>query len=417
MKIMKTYTTVIIGGGSSGILASIYLNDKNSLLLEKNDIFCKKLLITGGGRCNLTNNSSFEDYMNNYYNSGKYFRTAFTNFFNKDIIKLLEDNGCKTKIEEDNRVFPLSDKSQSVQKTLIKLLNESETNYELNSPVENIEKEKEHFIITYNKQRIKSKYVILSTGGTAYPETGSDGDGFRFAKKLGHNVSNSMGGLSPIEIEEKWISNLQGISINVNLELKSNKKSLVKDEGSIIFTHNGISGFPILDHSMLIEKHLRKDERVVMNLDFCKNYSYDELDQKLIKDFSNYSNKTIKTYIHNFLPKRMSREFLKHLDIDCDKILNQISKKERNKIKENLKKTSLTVKKVLEDESFVTNSGINRKEINPDTFESKVVPSLYITGELIEGCGICGGYNLQQAYSTGVLAALSINERLKHDSS
>lgn len=414
---MKTYNTVIVGGGSSGILASIYLNDNKSLLLEKNDILCKKLLMTGGGRCNLTNNSSFNEYMKNFYNSGKYYRTAFTNFFNKDIVKLLEDNGCKTKIEENNRVFPSSDRSKSVQKTLIKLLNESKTNYDLNSTVKNIEKEKEFFVITYNNKRIKSKFVILSTGGTAYPETGSNGDGFRFAKKLGHEVSDSMGGLSPIEIKEQWINTLQGISINVKLEVKGNKKSLIKDDGSIIFTQNGISGFPILDNSMLIEKHLRKNEKVIINLDFCKCYSYDELEKKLITDFSNNSNKTIKTYVHNFLPKRMSKEFLKHLDIDCDKVLNQISKKERNKIKENLKRTSLTVKKVLEEEAFVTNSGIIRKEINPDSFESNVVPGLYITGELIEGCGICGGYNLQQAYSTGVLAALSIKKRLKHDSS
>ena len=412
---MKNYNTVIIGGGSSGLLAAIYLNDENSLLIEKNDILGKKLLITGGGRCNLTNNSPFEDYMKNYYNSGKYYRTAFTNFFNDDIRKLLEDNGCPTKVEEDGRVFPTSDKSKSVQKTLIKLLNKSKTQYVLNSTVTSIKKENDYFIIKYHDKSIRSKYVIMSTGGKAYPKTGSTGAGYNFAKKLGHDVSDSMGGLSPVEIKEQWINKLQGISVYVKLEAKANKKSIIKDEGSIIFTHNGISGFVILDNSMLIEKHLRKNENVILTLDFCKDYSYEELEKKLIEDFCNNSNKSIKTYIHNFLPKRMSVEFLKHLDIDCNKILNQISKKERNKIKENLKRTPLTIHKVLEKEAFVTNSGINRKEIDPNTFESKIVENLFITGELIEGCGICGGYNLQQAYSTGVLAAESVKKRLNYD--
>lgn len=411
---MSIYNTTIIGGGASGILSAIYLNDKNSILLEKNDILGKKILLTGGGRCNLTNNSTLEEYITSFYNSGKFYRNAFTNFFNKDIIDLLEENGCKTKIEENNRVFPTTDKSKTVQETLTKILNDKSTQYKLNSKVQSIKKEDDLFIIKYNNSEIiKSKYLILATGGNAYPRTGSDGDGYIFAQKLGHNISKNMAGLSPLKIKEKWINQLQGISIKCRLEIKSNKKSISKDNGSIIFTHNGISGPVILDNSMIIKRYLLKNQTVIINLDLCEDYSYESLDQKLMKDFSNNSNKSIKTYLHNYLPKRMSEVFLNYLEIDCDKILNQISKKERLLIRDSLKRLVLSVEDIIEKEAFVTNSGVKRKEIDPNTFESKIVKNLFIVGELIDGCGISGGYNLQQAYSTGVLASKTINERLK----
>ena len=413
---MRTYNTVIIGGGAGGILAGIYINDKNTILLEKNDILGKKLLMTGGGRCNITNNRPINEYIKKYYNSGNFYRDAFNTFFNKDIIKLLEDNGCKTKIEEDERVFPKSDKSKTVVNTLTYLLNKSDTYYQLNSNVTKIEK-KDDFIINYNDKQIKSKHVILATGGTSYPETGSTGDGYDFAVKLGHKKTKNMGGLCPIKIKETWIRQLQGISLKVKLEIKTNKKSIVKDKGSIIFTHNGISGFVILDNSMEIEKHLRKNQNVIVNLDLVEDYDYETLDKKLQQDFNKYPTRSLKRYLHEYLPKNMTGVFLKELSIDETKTLNQITKKERIKIRDHLKRLQLTVTDVIETQAMVTNSGIKRKEINPSTFESKIVNNLFIIGELIEGCGQCGGYNLQKAFSTGVLAAKTINERLKNDSS
>lgn len=409
---MTVYNTIIIGGGSSGILSAIFLNDEKSILLEKNDTLGKKILITGGGRCNLTNNSPLDNYIKSFYNGGNFYRSAFSNFFNKDIIKLLEDYGCKTKVEDNKRVFPVSDKSSSVQKTLIKVLNESNTTYKLNSNVKSIKKENDLFIVKTDSDTYKSKYLVLSTGGNTYPRTGSTGDGYKFAKSFGHNLTEHMGGLAPVKIEETWINKLQGIDIKVKIEIKSNKKSVIKTEGSIIFTHNGISGPVILNKSMEIEKYLRKNNNVIINLDLCENYSYEELDKKLQNDFSKNSNKSIKTYLHSYLPKRMAVEFLNYLNIDSDKILNQINKKERIKIRDNLKRLTLTVGAVLEKEAFVTNSGVKRKEIDPNTFESKIVENLFLVGEVIEGCGISGGYNLQQAYSTGVLAAKTIRERL-----
>lgn len=411
---MSVYNTVIVGGGSSGLLSAIYLNDLKSILLEKNDVLGKKILITGGGRCNLTNNSTLEEYQNSFYNNGKFYRTAFSNFFNKDIIKLLEDNGCKTKIEGNNRVFPVSDKSSSVQQTLVNIVKKCNTEYKLHSNVTEIKKENDIFIVKINKSNtIKCKYIILSSGGNAYPQTGSTGDGYEFAKSLGHTISKQMGGLSPIKIEEKWINKLQGITLDVKLEVKANKKSILKDYGSIIFTQYGISGPVILNNSMVIERHLRKNQNVLIHLDLCEKYSYENLDKKLQNDFSSYSNKSIKNYLHIYLPKRMSNELLKYLNINSEKILNQITKQERILIRDTLKRMTLTVSKVLEKEAFVTNSGVKRKEINPNTFESKIVDNLFIVGELIEGCGISGGFNLQQAYSTGVTAAKTIKERLK----
>lgn len=414
---MTIYNTLIIGGGSSGILSAIHLNDNRSTILEKNTALGKKILFTGGGRCNITNNSSIDNYVKRFYNGGNFYRTAFSNFFNSDIIKLLEDNGCKTKVEENERVFPVSDRASTVQETLIKIVNNSNTKYRLNTNVKEIRKENDLFIVECEgSETFKSRYLILSTGGNAYPKTGSSGDGYKFAKSFGHTLTKQMGGLAPVKIEEKWINKLQGIDIKVKLEIKADKKSVAKDIGSIIFTHNGISGPVILNNSMEINKHLQKKKNVIINLDLCQEYSYEELDKKLREDFSKNSNKSIKTYLHNYLPKRMALEFLNYLNIDSTKILNQINKKERAKIRDNLKRLTLTVVEVLENEAFVTNSGVKRKEIDPNTFESKIVDNLFIVGELVEGCGISGGYNLQQAYSTGVLAAKSIRERISYDS-
>ena len=414
---MTVYNTIIIGGGSSGLLSAIHLDDNKSIMLEKNDTLGKKILITGGGRCNITNNNSLENYVKSFYNGGNFYRTAFSSFFNKDVINLLESNGCKTKIEGNERVFPVTDKASTVQKTFIRILDKSNTKYTLNTNVNSVKKENDLFIVETDDSRIfKSKFLILATGGNMYPRTGSTGDGYKFAKNFGHKITKQMAGLAPLKISEKWINKLQGIDIEVKLEVKANKKSVLKDKGSIIFTHNGISGPVILNNSMEIEKHLRKNQNVIITLDFCEQYSYEELDRKLQEDFSKNSNKSIKTYLHNYLPKRMSNEYLNHLNIDPTKILNQINKKERNIIRDSLKRLVLTVSEVLEKEAFVTNSGVKRKEINPDTFESKIVENLFIVGELIEGCGISGGYNLQQAYSTGTLASKTIRKRLLYDS-
>lgn len=408
---MKTYNTVIIGGGASGLLAGIYLNDENSILLEKNNILGKKLLLTGGGRCNLTNNSSFEEYMNNYYKKGNYYRPAFNNFFNSDIIELLENNGCKTKVEDNNRVFPITDESKSVVNTLINLLENSKTNYKLNANVISIKYGESLFKIELNDSCIQSKNIILATGGFAYPNTGSDGSGYNMAIKLGHTKSKKMSGLCPVKIDEKWINKLQGISLNVKIEVKSDNKSIIKDTGPLMFTHNGLSGYVILDNSMTIEKHLQKNKKVTINIDLASEYSYELLDKKLQEEFIKHPNQGIKKCLHLWLPKKMAVVFLDYLTIDYDKKLNQITKKERIKIRDNMKRLQLTINSANSSDAIVSNSGIKQKEINPDTCESKIIPNLYITGELIEGCGICGGYNLQKAFSTGVLAAQSINRR------
>lgn len=406
---MKYYNTVIVGGGASGILAAIYLDDSNSILLEKNNILGKKMLVTGGGRCNLTNNKSINEYVKSYYNSGNYYRQAFSNFFNEDIVRLLEDNDCRTKVEDNGRVFPVSDKSENVVDTLVQVLKKKNTKYQLNSKVTSITRENDCFIIKYNDKRIKSKNVILSTGSNCYPKTGSNGDGYRFLESLGHNLSRNMGGLCPVEIEERWINNLQGITINVNLEVKADNKRILKDEASLLFTHNGLSGHCILDNSMKIESNLRKNKKVVIYLDLAGDYSYEELDETLQDDFKNNPKKHLKGYLHKYLPRNMTGVFMDAFDVE-DKSLNQITKHDRMIIRDNLKRLKLTVKRVCQEDAMVENGGVKQKEINPNTCESRIIPHLYITGELIEGCGICGGFNLQKAYSTGVLAACSIRK-------
>ena len=369
------------------------------------------MLITGGGRCNVTNNSSLNDYVrNHFYKKGNFYRQAFNNFFNSDIINLLEENGCKTKVEENNRVFPVSDKSKSVVDTLISILDKSDTKYELNANVKNITKSKNLFLIESDNKVIKSRNVILATGGKTYQQTGSTGDGHKFATSLGHEKTKFIGALAPYIIEEKWINKLQGITIDVYFEIKANKKKIAKAESSIVFTHNGISGIEILNNSLLVKQHLNKNEDVKIYLDLAHEYNYEMLDNKLQKDFIKNSNQGLKRYLHEYLPKNMVEVFLNHVDINPDTKLNQVTQKERFKIRDNLKRVELNIKDVSLNDSFVSFNGIKHEEIDPNTFESKIVPNLYIVGELVEGCGTSGGYNLQKAFSTGVLAAKSIKE-------
>lgn len=406
---MKTYNTVIVGGGVSGVLAGIHLDDDKSIILEKNSTLLKKILVTGGGRCNITNNNPLETYIQSYYNSGNYYRTAFNNFFNSDIIELLEKHGCKTKTEDDKRVFPVTDKATSVQKTLIEILDNTKTNYQLNTNVTSITREDDFFLITYNNGHlIKSENIILSTGGDSYPETGSDGSGYKLAVKLGHSITEHMGGLSPIETYENWVRKLSGISIDAKITIKADKKKISTTNSSIMFTHNGLSGHAVLDNSMLIENHLRQNHNVKLELDLAKDYNHEQLDQKLLDDFKEHPTWGLKRYMHEYMPKSMVTTILKQLEIKEDTKLNQVSKKDRYKIRDNLKRLEFTVKSVQDKHRMVTNSGVRQDQINPNTMESRLVDNLYFTGELIEGCGMCGGFNLQKAYSTGVLAATTI---------
>lgn len=411
---MQTYNTVIVGGGASGMLAAIELDDKKSLLVEKNSQLGRKILITGGGRCNITNKAPIKEFVRNYNGNGNYYRGAFNQFFNDDIIKLLEDNGCKTKIEKKKQVFPTTDDAKDVNDTLISLIKKSNTKYKLNCNITDITKEDDYFILkTSSNETFKAANVILATGSDVYKNTGSNGDGERFATKLGHTKPGDIVGLAPVATKEGWTYKLQGIAVDVKIEIKADKKSLIKDDNaSIMFTHNGLSGHIILDSSMQINEMLNKDKKVTIHLDFAGNLNYEQLDMKLQEDFSQYKKQGLKRYLHTYMPRNMVEVFLEHLDIEPDTILNQVTKKQRNKLKDALKNTILTVESVLKKQAMVKDSGIAQSEIDPNSFESKIVENLYITGELVEGSGKCGGFNLQKAFSTGVVAARTIKERM-----
>lgn len=409
---MKTYNTAIIGAGASGILSAIYLNDPESILIEKNTTIGKKILITGGGRCNITNTSPLQEYIKKYQYTGNFYRSAFKTFFYEDIIQLLNDNGCTTKIEDKVKIFPTTDKAKTVHDTLDKIL-ETKTPQLLNANVTDIiQNHDKTFTITINNnKKIKAHNVILATGSDAYPQTGSNGDGLRFAIKLGHSKPEiKLAGLAPINFKETWINKLAGISLDAKIDFKVGKKSLIKIEGSILFTHNGLSGNEIYDASSYVDIQLKNGKTIIAHVDFIPDISYDELLSKMQKDFDEHPNWGIKRYIHEFLPGKMTSVFLEHMQIDETTILNQITRKQRNKLCEELKNNQLTVKEIPENLALVRNSGIKQKEIDPNTCESKIVKNLYIVGELIEGSGMCGGFNLQKAYSTGVLAAETIKK-------
>ncbi|MDO5851872.1 MAG: aminoacetone oxidase family FAD-binding enzyme [Methanobacteriaceae archaeon] len=410
---MKEYNTIIIGGGPAGIIANILLKNENTILLEQNDTLGKKLLLTGNQRCNLTNHSNLKTFIKSFRKAGNYYRPAFNNFFIEDLMNLIEDNGCPLKIEENNRVFPKSDDAKSVLDALYKSLDKTHKKYKYNAKVTNITKKEEKYLVEINNsEELLTRNILIATGGTAYPHTGSTGDGYKFAEKLGHSITNKTYGLAPLYIEEDWITQLQATVLeNKKIQVKTPEKRIINTEGTILFTHFGLSGPTILNISSQITKALETCDKVTIEIELVKT-GYDQLDKQLQKDFEEKPLIGLKKYLHKYLPPSMIECFCYDiLKIEDYKILNQITKKERLLIRDTLKRLTVTTKKVAINTSMVSCGGISRKEINPNTLESNISPNIYFAGEIIEGCGLSGGFNLQQAFSTGALVAKTINEK------
>lgn len=402
----------VIGGGPAGIIAAgtIGSRGKDVTLIEKNEKLGKKLFITGKGRCNITNAAPIDELFD-YINTNKNFLySSLYTFTNDNIIELLESFGLKTKVERGNRVFPTSDKSSDVIKALEKYLKKNKVQIMLNSKVENIvyKNNNKKFVITIGEKDYEFDKVVMATGGVSYPITGSTGDGFTFAKKMGHNIIPLKPSLVPIEIDAEWIKDLQGVSLkNVNLSAYSGKKLLKEEFGEMIFTHHGISGPIVLSISNSINKYINKDLRLA--IDFKPALSVEKLNNRLLRDFEQYSNKQLKNALNDLLPQKLIPWVIKLSHTDPEKTVNQITKEERMNLINIIKGFPLKFKKFRPiEEAIVTSGGISTKEINPSTMESKLVPNLYFVGEVIDVDALTGGYNLQIAYSTGYLAGISI---------
>jgi len=397
----------IIGGGPAGIMAAGRAAELGArvVLIEKNQSLGKKLLMTGNGRCNISY-AEFNDkkFVEKLGKKGQSLLSALSVFGPEEIIKFFEDRGLKTKIEKDGRIFPVSDKAQDILYVLLKYLDKNKVKLLLNREVVGFRIKKGRIeSLKLAKEEIPAQSFILCTGGKSYPKTGSTGDGYAWAQKMGHKIINPRPALVPIETKENWVSDLQGLSLkNVSVVLLQNNKKQNQELGEMIFTHFGLSGPIILNLSKKIEELLANGE-VILKIDLMPALDATMLDKKLQGDFK--QNKIFKNYLSEIIPQRLSDLIVKFSKIIPDKKLNSITKEERKKLIDIIKGLKLTPRgSVGFSQAIVTNGGIDLKEIDFKTMQSKKIKNLFFAGEIIDLDGPTGGYNLQVCWSTGRIA-------------
>lgn len=410
----------VIGGGPAGMLAAISAakSSDDVTLFEKNNILGKKILITGKGRCNITSSLEIEDFISNIPGNGRFLFSVFQNFSNQDIISMLEKEGVKVKEERGNRIFPVSDRAEDVRFALEKITKKAGVNIKLNSNVKAIEVGEEGVkAVILDNGKFNADKIILATGGKSYPLTGSNGDGYEIAKKVGHSVKEIRGSLVPM-LGDNTCSKLQGLSLrNIGIYIydKENDKKIYEDFGEMLFTHFGVSGPTILSSSAHVLRYKNVDEKmrdrsIILKIDLKPALSIEQLDTRILRDFEEVKNKQFKNSLDKLLPKKMIDVIIEKSKIDPDKKVNEITKEERhtlvNLIK-NFEVKLLGFRPV--DEAIITAGGISVKEINPKTMESKLVSGLYFAGEIIDVDAYTGGFNLQIAYSTGWTSGMKID--------
>lgn len=405
-------TVVVIGGGPAGMMAAIAASKKhNTILIEKNEKLGKKLYITGKGRCNVTNAKDINDFFDYIPGNSTFLYSALYTFTNEDTMNFFENLGVNLKVERGDRVFPKSDKSSDIISALEKELRNNNVDIKLNTKVKKFVFENNiiNAVQLEDGSTIKGDNFILCTGGISYPQTGSTGEGFKISQDVGHNVTKLMPSLVPIEIEEDWIKELQGLSLkNVELTIKdSKKKILYKDFGEMLFTHFGISGPIVLSASRIINK----SNNLKAVIDLKPALSNEELDKRIQKDFSKYLNKDFKNSLDELFPKKLINIMITLSGIDPNKKVNLITKEERKNLVNLIKNLSLNIKGLRPiAEAIITAGGVNVKEIDPSTMKSKILNNLYFAGEIIDVDAYTGGFNIQIALSTGYLAGTKIDE-------
>ena len=414
---MDIYDVAVVGAGPAGSMAGIRSSQlkKNVIVIERNGVIGKKILLTGNGRCNITNTAPIEVFIKNFGKQGMFLKPAFFAFRNHNLIQFFETQGLNFTIEDRGRVFPVTNNAFSVARALREYMVKNKVEISYNARVVKLERKDNLFQLALDRSdnhMIYAEKVILATGGASYKKTGSSGDGFRIAEALGHTIVDLRPALIPLRIKEPWIKQLQGLSLkDVRITIKWGNKNVVSPTGELLFTHFGISGPSVLDVSSTVVSALGDNGKVVLSIDFIPEVSHEQLGEQLLSECTMGRNRQIKSVIKKFLSQRLVSVFMQVLDIEMSKRANQITKKERLLIAGRLKSFPLTVTGSLSlEEAMVTNGGISTKEIHSKTMESRVIPGLYFAGEIIDGCGKSGGYNLQQAFSTGYLAGEKASE-------
>lgn len=404
---------VIIGGGAAGLMAAVIAGREGAqvTLLEKMNYLGKKMGITGKGRCNVTNAAPMSELIKNTPGNGKFLYGAYERFSNQDLLQLLNEAGLETKVERGGRVFPASDSALDVRNTFMKLLRSYGVDVHLEEAAQEIIVEDGRVAAVKTKNgTYPAEAVLVATGGKSYPATGSTGDGYDLAGRLGHKVTDIRPSLVPIVTEEVWVKDLMGLSLrNVELSVVAKNKVQAKMFGEMMFTHFGITGPIVLSLSHTVGKLMRKKNIGTIGLDINLKpaLSVEKLDKRLQKDFELYSKKQLINGLKDLLPQRLIPLVIQLAGLDPHKPINQISKAERDSLVYILQHLPLTVKGLRPvEEAIVTAGGLSLKEFNPKTMESKLVPGLYGAGEVLDIDAFTGGYNLQAAFSTGYVAAM-----------
>lgn len=405
----KKYDIAVIGGGPAGMMAAGRAAEKgmNVVLLEKNDRPGVKLLITGKGRCNITNiEPELRTWIEKFGKNGKFLYGAFNEFSNTQVLDFFNSRGVETKVERGGRVFPVSDKSLDVLHVLTEYLEKGGVDMKYNSRVDEIvlNNNKIENIVLDSGEKIEAHNYIVSTGGKSYPMTGSSGDGYKWLEKIGHTIIKPIPALVPVILKEKWIKELEGLSLK-NVEIGIYQKNKKQDSrfGEALFTAHGMSGPIILDMSKKIGELL--PDETELRIDFKPKLDFKELDLRIQKDFQELNNKDFKNALDKLLPKKLIPVIIKLSEIPDDKKVNLITKNERKTILHLLKSFTLNIKDLDGfNKAIITSGGVITTEIDPRTMNSKIINNLYLCGELLDLDGPTGGYNLQVCWSTGFVA-------------
>lgn len=407
---MKT-DVVVIGGGPAGLFSAAIAakNGNKVILIDKNDVLARKLRITGKGRCNITNSADISDFIGMVCSNPNFMYSAFYSFTNQDLMNFFEKMGVPLKEERGGRIFPVSDSAKDIANALIKYAKDNgvvifkDTVTKITSDDEVITG-----VLTKTGKKIECNKVIIATGGASYPLTGSTGDGYKFAKELGHTVVNPYPSLIPLLVQEDYVKDLQGLSLkNVAVKINKGSKCVYEDFGEMIFTHFGLSGPVILSASSNLKNIEESNYKI--SIDLKPALTFEQLDKRIQRDFEKNINKNFSNSLDELLPGKMIDTIIALSGIDpCTKV-HQVSRQQRNDLCNLLKNLTFTITGVRPiEEAIITRGGVNTKEINPSTMESKIIRGLYFCGEVIDVDAYTGGFNLQIAFSTAYLAGTNV---------
>ncbi|HWR38055.1 MAG TPA: NAD(P)/FAD-dependent oxidoreductase [Patescibacteria group bacterium] len=409
---------IVIGGGAAGLMAAVSAAEHGAAsvtILEKMPAVGRKLLITGKGRCNLTNHCDVSGLVKNMPGNGSFLYSAFHSFGNQDLVNFLARWGLETKVERGGRVFPVSDRAHDVVRTFLRMLEKLNIRLLTGQKVEQltvVDGRITEAITTTG--RYPGEEFILATGGASYPGTGSSGDGYRIAAALGHQIIDIRPSLAPLEVAEEWVKELQGLSLkNVQATLLSEGKKIAAEFGEMLFTHFGLSGPIILslshNASRLLTQH--PDRELTIEINLKPALSEEQLDKRLQRDFAQFSRKQLKNSLHELLPSKMIPVMIDLSFLDPDKFVHQLTRTERLRLMQKLQHLSFTVTATRPiSEAIVTAGGVHVKELDASSMRSRLLDNLFFAGELIDIDGYTGGFNLQAAFSTGFVAGRSAAE-------